>query len=96
MLFYLDVHIWPDVPELTLTSGADLTLKCTGDVPVKWNQNQYDPTLLIEKVRINKLVFTSVIVLIAKQNNEYFITFILIGFSKFNFGYSIPIQLYLF
>jgi len=50
--FYSDIHIWPDVPELTLTSGADLTLKCTGDVPVKWNQNQYDPTLLIEKVRI--------------------------------------------
>ncbi|XP_022178523.1 vascular endothelial growth factor receptor 1 isoform X3 [Myzus persicae] len=44
-----DIHIWPDVPELTLTSGADLTLKCTGDVPVKWNQNQYDSTLLIEK-----------------------------------------------
>jgi len=55
LLFYSDVRIWPDVPELTLTSGADLTLKCTGDVPVKWNQNQYDPSLLIEKVRINDL-----------------------------------------
>ncbi|XP_060867787.1 vascular endothelial growth factor receptor 1 isoform X2 [Metopolophium dirhodum] len=44
-----DIRIWPDVPELTLTSGADLTLKCTGDVPVKWNQYQYDPSLLIER-----------------------------------------------
>ncbi|KAF0766886.1 vascular endothelial growth factor receptor 1 isoform X2 [Aphis craccivora] len=44
-----DIQIWPDVPELTLTSGADLTLKCTGDVPVKWKQDQYDPSLHIEK-----------------------------------------------
>lgn len=49
---HLDVQIWPDVPELTLTSGADLTLKCTGDVPIKWNQNQYDKNLLKDKVRI--------------------------------------------
>lgn len=54
MLFYSDIQIWPDVPELTLTSGADLTLKCTGDVPVKWKQDQYDPSLHIEKVWINE------------------------------------------
>ncbi|VVC44268.1 Protein kinase, ATP binding site,Tyrosine-protein kinase, active site,Immunoglobulin [Cinara cedri] len=45
----VDIQIWPDVPELTLTSGADLTLKCTGDVPVKWNYSQFDPNLIIEK-----------------------------------------------
>lgn len=49
---FLEVKISPDVPELTLTSGADLTLKCTGDVPVKWNINQYDSILLAEKVCI--------------------------------------------
>jgi len=54
LLFFSDIHIWPDVPELTLTSGADLTLKCTGDIPVKWKQNQYDSSLLTEKVRINE------------------------------------------
>lgn len=47
----LDIQIWPDVPELTLTSGADLTLKCTGNVPVKWTlTNYYDPSLLTDKV----------------------------------------------
>lgn len=53
---HLDVHIWPDVPELTLTSGADFILKCTGDVPIKWNQNQYDQNLLTDKVRINLFI----------------------------------------
>lgn len=49
----LDIQIWPDVPELTLTSGADLTLKCTGNVPVKWTlTNYYDPSLLTDKVSI--------------------------------------------
>ncbi|XP_050420983.1 vascular endothelial growth factor receptor 1 isoform X2 [Adelges cooleyi] len=43
-----NIHIWPDVPELTLTSGADLTLKCIGDVPVKWNHSQYDPNLNVD------------------------------------------------
>lgn len=49
-----DVHIWPDVPELTLTSGADLTLTCTADVPVKWNHTLFDSDLSmkVEKVRI--------------------------------------------
>lgn len=52
LLFYLDVHIWPDVHELTLTSGADLTLKCTADVPVKWTvKNHYDPSLHVVKVK---------------------------------------------
>lgn len=61
-IFVLDINISPDVPELTLTSGADLTLTCTGDVPVKWNVSQYDFSLLKEKVRIfnkkkNKLIY---------------------------------------
>jgi len=47
-----EINISPDVPELTLTSGADLTLTCTGDVPVKWNVSQYDYNLLKEKVCI--------------------------------------------
>ncbi|XP_050544021.1 vascular endothelial growth factor receptor 1 isoform X2 [Daktulosphaira vitifoliae] len=58
------IHIWPDVPELTLTSGADLTLKCTGDFPVKWNHTQYDPNL-------NSEVSSTITISQGLENNSY-------------------------
>jgi hypothetical protein len=42
----------PDVPELTLTSGADFILQCMGDVPVTWKLEKYDPNLNVKKVWI--------------------------------------------
>ncbi|XP_025418891.1 vascular endothelial growth factor receptor 1 isoform X3 [Sipha flava] len=46
----LDLQIVPDVPELTLTSGADFILQCMGDVPVTWKLEKYDPNLNVKKM----------------------------------------------
>lgn len=48
--FFPDIEVWPDVSELTLTSGENRTFTCKGNIPVQWYFNQYDQISPVQKV----------------------------------------------
>lgn len=44
IMLLADVHIVPDIPDLTLAADTNMTIKCYGEVPVTWTLDEFGAT----------------------------------------------------